>query len=319
MNNVLVTGGLGFIGSNFVNYLTLLYPTTTIVIYDVNDYCSSVENVNWNDAIKLVIGDINDDITVLDTLNINNIDTIIHFAAQSHVDNSFKNSLNFTKTNVYGTHVLLECARIYGRVRRFLHMSTDEVYGEIQMNETNDEKCLLNPTNPYAASKASAEFIVRSYHISYKLPVVIVRCNNVYGTRQYPEKIIPKFIVQLLNGEKLTIHGTGQTRRNFIHTDDVNTALIVILEKGVTGEVYNIGVDNEHSVMDIARVLCEIANVNPEDNLVFVPDRLFNDFRYALSTEKLYELGWQQEKHDFREELVQLYEWYANNKDRFTC
>jgi UDP-glucose 4,6-dehydratase len=317
MKNVLVTGGLGFIGSNFVNQMSSKYPGANIVIYDICDYCSSVENVIWSSNISLVRDDIKNEKTVLHTLKQYEIDTIVHFAAQSHVDNSFKNSLEFTLTNVYGTHVLLECSRIYGKIKLFLHMSTDEVYGEIESNDISCEKSLLAPTNPYAASKTGAEFMVKSYHISYKLPVIIVRCNNVYGPNQYPEKIIPKFITQLQSGQKITIQGQGNSRRNFIHAIDISSAIDLIISSGVTGETYNIGVDNEYSVMDIAHILCDIANVKLEDSIEYIPDRLFNDFRYCLSSKKLRDLGWVQQKTDFVEELKNLFTWYNINGCRF--
>jgi dTDP-glucose 4,6-dehydratase len=317
MKNILITGGLGFIGSNFVNYINKKYDNVQIVIYDILDYCASKDNVEWTDNIKLVIGDIKNDELVLATLIEYDIDTIFHFAAQSHVDNSFKNSLEFTLTNVYGTHVLLECARIYNKIKLFLHMSTDEVYGEIEKSDTSNEKSLLNPTNPYAASKTGAEFIVKSYYISYKLPVMIVRCNNVYGPNQYPEKVIPKFMVQLINNEKITIQGTGENRRNFIHSYDVCTAIDIISTKGIIGETYNIGVDNEYSVLDIAQILCDISNVTLEDKISYIPDRLFNDYRYCLSTDKLLKLGWKQILTDFKHELKLLFEIYRQRYQRY--
>ena len=314
MKNLLVTGGLGFIGSNFVNYISSKYNDINIIIYDINDYTASKYNINWTKKIKLVIGDICDINKVSTTLMDNNIDTIVHFAAESHVDNSFKNSLKFTEVNVYGTHILLEAVRVYRRIKLFLHFSTDEVYGEIDIDAESTEKSLLKPTNPYAASKAGAEFIVNSYHISYKLPIIITRCNNVYGPNQYPEKLIPKFILALQAGEKLTIHGKGNSRRNFIHAMDVASAVDIILQKGEISETYNIGVCNEYSVMDIAKKLCEIANVNTNDNIIYVQDRLFNDSRYCLSSEKLINLGWKESYIDFDAELKKLYNWYGNIK-----
>lgn len=314
MKNLLITGGLGFIGSNFVNYMSSKYDELNIVIYDINDYTASKDNISWTDKIKLIIGDICDINKVTSALVDNNIDTIVHFAAESHVDNSFKNSLKFTQVNVYGTHILLEAARVYGKIKLFLHFSTDEVYGEIDMDCESCEKSLLKPTNPYAASKAGAEFIVNSYHISYGLPTIITRCNNVYGLNQYPEKLIPKFILALQAGEKLTIHGKGNSRRNFIHAMDVANAVDIILHKGEISETYNIGVCNEYSVMDIANMLCKIANVDTNDRIVYVTDRLFNDFRYALSSKKLEDLGWKESGIDFDTELKRLYEWYGNIK-----
>lgn len=317
MKNVLITGGLGFIGSNFVNYMSEKYPDLNIIVYDIQNYCSSIENVFWKPNIKLVKDDICNISVVLKTLQENEIDTIVHFAAQSHVDNSFTNSLEFTKANVYGTHVLLECSRIYNKLKLFFHMSTDEVYGEISQNDISNESSLLIPTNPYAASKAGAEFLVRSYNTSYKLPTVMARCNNVYGQNQYPEKIVPKFIVKLLNDEKLTIQGTGNSRRNFIHAMDVTEAVDLIIHKGTIGEIYNIGVQNEHNVMEVAQILCDIAKKKLENNIYYIPDRLFNDFRYCLSSDKLAALGWVQKRTDFRKELEELFEWYKIHQNRY--
>jgi dTDP-glucose 4,6-dehydratase len=317
MKNLLVTGGLGCIGSNFVNYISEKYPDVNIIIYDINDYCASTQNIHWTEHTVLVVGDIQDEEKVLDTLQKFEIDTIVHFCAQSHVDNSFKNSLQFTKTNVYGTHVLLECSRVYGKIDLFVHMSTDEIYGEVDPDDRSHEKSLHNPSNPYSASKSGAEFMVNAYHLSYKIPSIIIRCNNVYGPNQFPEKLIPRFICQLLDGDKLTIQGTGKTRRNFIHSYDISSAIDLIMQKGNTGEVYNIGVDNEHSVMDIARYLCEIAGVDINEKLTYIPDRPFNDTRYCLDSSKLYNLGWVQEKTDFEGELKKLYEWYKINRYRF--
>lgn len=317
MNNILVTGGLGFIGSNFVNYISSKYDKLNIIIYDVYDYCASLDNINWTHKMTWIKDDIKNQQCIMSTLNNYNIDTIIHFAAQSHVDNSFNNSIEFTKTNILGTHILLESVRIYGKIKLFLHMSTDEVYGEISQDEISSEKSILNPTNPYAATKAGAEFIVKSYYMSYKIPTIIVRCNNVYGPNQYPEKIIPKFIMQLLNKEKITIQGKGTSRRNFIHVLDVCNAIDLIIHKGKIGEVYNIGIDNEYSVMDIATKLCQIAGVKLEDNITYVPDRLFNDFRYFLSNKKLLDLGWLPIKVNFENELRYLYQWYQINGSRY--
>lgn len=317
INNILVTGGLGFIGSNFVNLMSSKYDQVNFIIYDINDYCASVNNINWNERIKLIKADIKDKNFVMNTLKENNIDVIVHFAAQSHVDNSFQNSLEFTLTNVYGTHVLLECARIYQKIKLFFHMSTDEVYGEIDQTDSSIETSSLNPTNPYASSKAGAEHMVKSYYTTYKLPIIMARCNNVYGPNQYPEKLIPKFIFQLLNNQKLTIQGMGTNRRNFIHTIDVVKAIDLIIQKGMIGEIYNIGVDNEYSVMEIAKLLCKIADKNLEDNIIYVPDRLFNDSRYHLSNEKLSALGWEQTQKDFEKELGDLFEWYKNHQTRF--
>lgn len=309
--NILITGGCGFIASNVINHL--LEKNENIFIYniDILNYCSDINNVKPHKNYKFIKGDICSPDLIKFILQEYNIDTIMHFAAQSHVDNSFGKSLDFTRDNVFGTHNLLECSRLYGKIKRFIHVSTDEVYGEVSMNETCHEKSLLNPTNPYAASKAAAEFMVRSYGHSFKLPIIITRGNNVYGPRQYPEKLIPKFIKLLLNDKKCTIHGEGLSRRNFLHVYDVAKAFNRILYEGKLNETYNIGTEDEYSVIDILRLLVKF--IKDDDNYMdygeFVKDRDFNDFRYSVNSDKLIQLGWSREIN-FEEGLRETILWY---------
>jgi len=228
-----------------------------------------------------------------------NITHVIHFAAQSHVQNSFDDSLTFTKDNILGTHILLESCRKYGKIERFIHVSTDEVYGE-SMNSVEEqhktEHSILCPTNPYAATKAGAELIAQSYNHSYKMPIIITRGNNVYGPNQYPEKLIPRFIKLLKEDKKVTIQGKGTSVRAFLHVYDTATAFEAILEKGKIGEIYNIGCDEgmEYSVMDVAKIL--IKNIKNTENydewIEYIEDRPFNDQRYYISNYKVKELGW---------------------------
>jgi len=320
--NFLVTGALGFIGSNFVNYYSKKYPNVKIIILDKCDYCSSIENIDKSDIIKIIVGNILDKELIQKILYDEQIDTIIHFAAESHVDNSFNNSLAFTENNVLGTHILLEMTRLYnditGNIKTFIHVSTDEVYGETLDDFVQTEKSLLNPTNPYAATKAAAEFIAKSYYYSYKLPIIITRANNVYGQNQYPEKVIPKFICQLLEDKPLTIHGSGLTRRNFIHVNDVCTAYETIIMHGEIGQIYNISAceNNEFSVMEIAKILIDLMG-KTDDDLIYVSDRNFNDQRYYTSSTKLEHLGWTPIKTNFIDNLFELIEWYKNNKNRY--
>jgi dTDP-glucose 4,6-dehydratase len=338
-SNILVTGALGFIGSNFVNYFAKKYPKINIIILDKNDYCSSIDNIEKNNVnVKIIIGNILDCKCVDELLHETHIDTIIHFAAQSHVDNSFCNSIAFTENNILGTHKLLETTRIYHEktnlIQKFIHVSTDEVYGEVLDDTVRTETSILDPTNPYAASKAGAEFIAKSYYHSYKIPIIITRANNVYGINQYPEKVIPKFICQLLNNEKITLHGTGASRRNFIHVDDVSTAYETILLHGKIGEVYNISAADKHeySMMELAQMLINLSvsreteySIHPflhnekklDDMITYVEDRKFNDIRYYTSSEKLEQLGWKPIKIDFKNNLEELIKWYADNKSRY--
>ena len=245
------------------------------------------------------------------------IDTIMHFAAQTHVDNSFGNSFSFTEANIFGTHVLLEAAK-EARVKLFLHVSTDEVYGDGESGAPSHEGSPLEPTNPYAATKAGAEYLVKSYQRSFALPTIITRGNNVYGPHQFPEKIIPKFINQLMRGLPLTLHGTGSNTRNYLFVEDVARAFDVILHSGVVGEIYNIGGNNEKSNIEVARELLKgLKKVEEAGSLaaaeakhiVFVPDRPFNDLRYHLDCARLNALGWKEEV-SFEAGLARTVAWY---------
>jgi len=307
--NVLVTGGCGFIGSNFINNLKKKYPNLFIITIDKLDYCSNSNNINYD---KLIIGNICDIQLITDILNDYNIDIIINFAAQTHIDNSFLNPLSFTNDNILGSHILIESVRLYGKLKKFIHISTDEVYGDVDIDHIGCKEIdILNPTTPYSATKAAAEHIIRSYYYSFKIPIIIIRCNNVYGNRQFKEKLIPKFTDLLINNKKCTIHGEGKTRRNFIHVNDVSNAILIIMTKGELNNIYNIGSRNEYSVIDIAKLLINELkpNDNYEDWIEFIEDRNYNDFRYAINTEKLVKLGWKEEIN-FMDGLKQTIDYY---------
>jgi dTDP-glucose 4,6-dehydratase len=301
--NLLITGGCGFIGSNFINYYFPKEKVTNLVNIDAMYYCANEDNVTesirLNNNYVLVKGNLCDVELVSKVLNEHKITHIIHFAAQSHVQNSFEDSLKFTNDNIVGTHTLLECCRKYGKLTRFIHVSTDEVYGE-SLNEVNEkhktEQSILCPTNPYAATKAGAELIAQSYAHSYKMPIIITRGNNVYGPNQYPEKLIPLFIKLLKEDQKVTIQGNGTSVRAFLHAADTASAFECILEKGEIGEIYNIGCDQnmEHSVMEVAQILIKmIKNTEEYDDWIeYVEDRPYNDQRYYISNKKLKDLGW---------------------------
>ncbi|KAJ3330767.1 hypothetical protein HDU76_004897 [Blyttiomyces sp. JEL0837] len=258
IKRILVTGGAGFIGSHVVRNLVLRYPQYHIFNFDRLDYCSSLkslEDLVGRPNYSFIKGDITSSDFVNYILKEHQIDTVIHLAAQSHVDNSFGDSFEFTKNNVMGTHVLLEGARVHS-VRKFIHVSTDEVYGEVERgNPRCDEDTILAPSNPYSATKAAAECLVKAYFKSFNVPVVITRSNNVYGPHQYPEKIIPKFICSLLQEKKCFIHGNGANSRHYIYATDVADAITLILHKGEPGEIYNIGTDFEISNLQLARYL----------------------------------------------------------------
>ncbi|GMI39007.1 hypothetical protein TeGR_g11103, partial [Tetraparma gracilis] len=245
---------------------------------------------------------------------------IMHFAAQTHVDNSFGNSFQFTHNNIMGTHVLLEAAKCCDTIRRFVHVSTDEVYGEGEDFETDPmtEEHILEPTNPYAATKAGAEFLAKSYRRSFGLPLIITRGNNVYGPHQYPEKLVPKFINQLLRGRPVTLHGDGSNTRNFLYVEDVASAFDTILHRGKLGEIYNIGGQNELPNIAVAEALIkELGLEAQQDELVtFVGDRAFNDLRYTISTDKLSALGWAEET-TWEDGLRKTVEWYKKHTGRY--
>ena len=311
MMNILITGGCGFIGSHFINYY---YQNSThnIVCIDAMYYCASENNIDEeirnSERFTLYKTNINDYDKVVDILKKHSITHIIHFAAQSHVDNSFNDSIQYTYDNVKGTHTILEAIKNTNLKIVLIHISTDEVYGESDMDEgMKTEDSILCPTNPYAASKAAAEMYVKSYIKSFGLKAIITRGNNVYGNNQYPEKLIPKFITLLKSGKKCTIHGDGSMLRSFIHVDDVCTAIDKILHLGSFGEIYNIGSDEEISVLDVTEMLIrDIHNTTDYDKYIeYIEDRPFNDKRYFISNEKIKFLGWEQ-KIDFNDGLKQL-------------
>jgi len=301
--NLLITGGCGFIGSNFINYYFPKNKFRTMVNIDAMYYCANETNVDaqirFHKDYVLVKGNLCDFDLLRETVEKYQITHVIHFAAQSHVQNSFEDSIKFTHDNILGTHTLLEVCRRYGKIEKFIHVSTDEVYGE-SMNHIEEkhktEHSILCPTNPYAATKAGAELIAQSYNHSYKMPIIITRGNNVYGPNQYPEKLIPLFIKQLKDNKKVTIQGKGTAVRAFLHAYDTAKAFECVLEKGTVGEIYNIGCDDkmEFSVMEIAKILIKlIKNTEHYDEWIeYIEDRPFNDQRYYISNQKLKDLGW---------------------------
>ncbi|GAB2236331.1 hypothetical protein Droror1_Dr00028054 [Drosera rotundifolia] len=317
--NILITGAAGFIASHVANRLVHSYPEYKIVVLDKLDYCSNLKNLRPSQSapnFKFVKGDIGSADLVNYVLITESVDTIMHFAAQTHVDNSFGNSFEFTKNNIYGTHVLLEACKVTGQIRRFIHVSTDEVYGETDEDAVvgNHEASQLLPTNPYSATKAGAEMLVMAYGRSYGLPVITTRGNNVYGPNQYPEKLIPKFILLAMIGKPLPIHGDGSNVRSYLYCEDVAEAFEVVLHKGEVGHVYNIGTKKERRVIDVARDVCKLFSIDPESVIKFVENRPFNDQRYFLDDQKLKNIGWS-ERTTWEEGLKKTMEWYTSNPD----
>jgi UDP-glucose 4,6-dehydratase len=283
-------------------------------------YCASETNIEEeirnSERYRLIKGNLCSYDLVYHIITSYKIDYVIHFAAQSHVQNSFEDALQYTNDNIVGTHNLLEVVRRYGKVKKFIHVSTDEVYGESMLEHDESKKTeesILCPTNPYAATKASAELIAQSYYYSFNMPIIITRGNNVYGPNQYPEKIVPKFIKLLFEDKKVTIQGDGSNVRAFIHVADVVNAFDIILEKGVIGEIYNIGSDDneEYTVKYVAEML--IKKIKKTDNyseyIEYITDRPFNDKRYYISNEKIKRLGWNITKNfdEGIDNLIQMY------------
>ncbi len=306
MPAALVTGGCGFIGSNFLNIIKERHPDIEFVNIDKLDYCSNIHNVNSGVA-KFIQHNLCNVGILENIVKEYKFDYVFHFAAQSHVDNSFTSPLGFTLDNTYGTHTLIEVCRRHIPNVEFIHFSTDEVYGESKTDEPfTEDTGVLRPTNPYSASKAAAEMIVRSYIESFDMNIKIIRCNNVYGPNQYPEKLIPKFIRLLKEGKKCTIHGinSANVRRAFMHVHDVVDAVEVVWKSGKPGEVYNIASDDELSVMDVTKLIIKtLKNTEEYDEWIeYVEDRPFNDQRYYICAKKLKELGWSQKRT--REDLI---------------
>ena len=316
-----ITGGAGFIGSNFINKIFNKYRDLDdfkLINLDALYYCADRLNIRQDIRECEKYSFINGNLQSFDLLKYifqsNRVTHIIHFAAQSHVQNSFTDALQYTRDNVLGTHNLLEVARLHcPNLEKFIHVSTDEVYGEsmLQFGEAcKTEQSVLCPTNPYAASKAAAEMLVQSYNHSFKMPIIITRGNNVYGPNQYPEKVIPRFIQQLKQGKKVSIQGDGSCIRAFLHSDDTAEAFIIILEDGICGEIYNIGCDEgmEYSILDVAKILIEKIcgpDADVADWIEYIEDRPFNDQRYYISNKKLKDLGWKI-KVGFQEGLDRL-------------
>lgn len=310
---VLVTGGLGFIGSNFIDLALQEHPDWEIINVDRCDHCARTYNVSFQGArYKHILVDITNMSKMKKVFAESTPDLVVHFAAQSHVDRSFENTWDYVHDNIIGTYTILECVKDSGA--RLVHISTDEVYGEVEIDETSGTNSVLRPTNPYSATKASAELLVQAYGHSFKIPHIITRGNNVYGPKQYPEKVIPRFIQNMLNKRPCQIHGQGTSVRNFIFVDDVVRAILTVIDKGSNGAIYNIGTNNEYSVLDIFNILK--SHIDPSATKIYVNDRLHNDKRYAVVSDPLKELGWS-EKTDFETGIRQTIQWYKDHPGWF--
>lgn len=326
MKTILVTGGCGFIASNFIHRL-LGTGRYFVVNVDKMNYCANEKNITRNYNLETHTleevnlqnyrfhkADINDSVAILALLRRYEVQIVYHFAAQTHVDQSFGNSLQFVVDNVLGTANLLECCREYGGIELFIHVSTDEVYGDVTLDREDVilQHGLLSPTNPYSATKASAELMVKSYHRSYRIPTIITRSNNVYGPRQYWEKIIPKFIYNVSKQRKCPVYGDGSALRKYLYVDDACEAYLLILEKGVIGETYEMNSGEELSALETThRIITHVAPDSDPDNWIdYVEDRKFHDTRYVVNPKTLRDLGWAP-KITFDDGLRRTVEWYV--------
>jgi len=310
---LLVTGGAGFIGSNFIRHIMDTRHDCEIVNLDNLTYAGNLANLkdfDSNPRYTFIKGDICNHDLVGSLFKKNRFDAVIHFAAESHVDRSIVDTSIFIRTNIVGTNVLLDCARKYA-VPRFMHISTDEVYGSTLKGSFKETDCLL-PSSPYSASKAGSDLLAKSYFTTYNLPVIITRCTNNYGPYQYPEKLIPLFITNIIEGRKVPIYGTGNNIRDWIHVADHCRAISCILEKGTDGEIYNIGAGNERTNLEITRKILDLMKYD-ESVIEHVSDRPGHDFRYSLDCSKLNSLGWKP-VHSFETGLMDTVEWYIRNK-----
>jgi dTDP-glucose 4,6-dehydratase len=314
--NLLVTGGAGFIGSHFVKYMLSNYPDYLVVNYDALTYAGnlqSLKEIEGSSKHVFVHGSILDDKLLKETLRRYSIDTIVHFAAETHVDKSILNSRAFTQTNVVGTQYLLDAARAC-HVNRYIQISTDEVYGSLGDSGAFTESDPLLPNSPYSSSKAGADLLVRSYHKTYGLPVIITRCSNNYGGFQYPEKVIPTFVTNALENKPLPIYGSGKHIRDWLHVSDHCRAIDAILHLGNTGEIYNIGGNNELSNIELAEGILQELGL-PSSLIEYVSDRPGHDYRYAIDSSKLKNrLGWEP-KISFAEGLKETITWYMEHED----
>jgi dTDP-glucose 4,6-dehydratase len=312
--SLLVTGGAGFIGSNFVRrYLETQENECRIVVYDALTYAGNMDNLDGlQGRYTFIEGDIRDAEAVARALKEHAVDAVVHFAAESHVDRSILGPLVFTETNIHGTHVLLEEGRQRG-IQRFVHVSTDEVYGSLGAEGRFTEESPLNPTSPYAASKAASDLLVHSYARTFGFPAMITRCSNNYGPRQFPEKLIPLMLINAMSDKPLPVYGDGLNVRDWIHVRAHADALIAVLQRGQVGRVYNIGSDNEWPNIDIVRLILRQLE-KPEDLISFVTDRPAHDRRYAIDSARIQqELGWMP-VIGFEQGIADTISWFRDNR-----
>jgi dTDP-glucose 4,6-dehydratase len=313
VRNYLITGGAGFIGANFTHYLLRKYADIKVVVYDKLTYAGNLDNLLDADddpRYAFVLGDIADADTVAAAIRDHQIDTIVNFAAESHVDRSIMNPDAFVKTDVYGTYVLLEAARRFN-LERYHQISTDEVYGHVPVGSSR-ETDPLEPRSPYAASKASADLMVNAYHITYGLPVTITRGSNNIGPYQYPEKVIPLFVTNAMDDVPLPLYGDGLQMRDYQYVEDHCEGIDAVLQHGQIGEVYNVGTGSELRNLEMTHLVLDTLG-KPSSLIQPVTDRPGHDRRYSLDVSKLKALGWQP-RHSCAEAVVKTVRWYQSNE-----
>ena len=316
---VLVTGGAGFIASNFMYYMVNKYPDYDFVNLDALTYAGNYNNVKPLEGkknYKFVKGDITDREFIDKLFEEENFDWVVNFAAESHVDNSIKNPGVFLTTNILGTQVLMDASRKYG-VKRYHQVSTDEVYGDLPLDRPDllfTEQTPLHTSSPYSSSKAGADLLVGAYHRTYGLPITISRCSNNYGPYQFPEKLIPVVISKALNDEPIPVYGKGENVRDWIHVIDHNIGVDLILHKGKVGEVYNLGGHSERTNLEVVKTILKQLG-KPESLITYVTDRPGHDLRYAIdSTKAEKELGWDR-TYTFEKGIKETIDWYLNNQE----
>jgi dTDP-glucose 4,6-dehydratase len=314
--NLLVTGGAGFIGSNFVRYMLEKYPNYKVVNYDLLTYAGNLENlkdVENHPNYTFVKGDINNRELVDYLVKLHEIEVIVNFAAESHVDRSITDPNIFVKTNVLGTQALLDVAKT-NNIKKYVQISTDEVYGTLGETGYFTEETPLAPNSPYSASKAGGDLLVRAYHETYGLNVNITRCSNNYGPYHFPEKLIPLMVTNALEGKELPIYGDGKNIRDWLHVKDHCAAIDLVIHKGRPGEVYNIGGHNERTNNEIVHLIVEKIGVS-KDLIKYVADRPGHDRRYAIDPTKIMtELGWKP-KYTFETGIIETIQWYIDNQE----
>ncbi len=313
---IVITGGAGFIGGNFVHYMVKKYPNDRLIVLDKLTYAGNIETLQpVMDKIKFIKGDIADRKAVYKLFEEEKPDMIVNFAAESHVDRSIENPEVFLLTNIMGTQVLMDACRKYG-IQRYHQVSTDEVYGDLPLDQPDlffTEETPIHTSSPYSASKASADLLVQAYGRTYGLPVTISRCSNNYGPYHFPEKLIPLMIVNALNDKPLPVYGNGLNVRDWLYVEDHCKAIDLILHQGKAGEVYNIGGHNEKSNIEIVKIILKLLD-KPESLITYVADRKGHDMRYAIDPTKIHRtLGWLPETK-FEDGIVKTVQWYLDNR-----